>query len=329
MEDMFCLQKLPELSEKVFIFLDTSSVLECRSVCKAFNYVIENPHFWLKKLSFDGKENNLLKTVQALMSINKELSRHPNMEEKFFFKFVWLNEAENKFYGIWHQGLYMMADPKLDNLKDKTSNLVIDETVSYLKENLSNLLQKWRQVLTNQSKVNCASAKNSSLYLIKLSKLFSTLKHIPGVNEIMLKQLSSAMRKRKRGNWFHQAYFKNKMELPVTIYQTWTSYFAFALKYWPTLTCSHCSNSAHEGIASKKSESQDQCSGCYKIFNTADPPIGESNTQNFEELNHILELCFDHRTKLVDDHTDYLIRKVLRKGICGVQIFLDVKKYGL
>ena len=136
------------------------------------------------------------------------------------------------------------------------------------------------------------------------------------------------MRKRKRGNWFLQAYFKNKMELPVTIYQTWTSYFALALKYWPTLTCSHCSNSAYEGSASKKSESQDQCSGCYKIFNTADPPVGESNTQNFEELNHILELCFDHRKRLIDDHTDYLIRKVLRKGICGVQIFLDVKKYG-
>ena len=64
------------------------------------------------------------------------------MAEKFFSKFVWSNEAENQFYGIWHHGLYMGADSNLDNLMNKTSNIAIDKTVSYLKKYLANFFVK-------------------------------------------------------------------------------------------------------------------------------------------------------------------------------------------
>ena len=58
-------------------------------------------------------------------------------------------------------------------------------------------------------------------------------------------------------------------------------------------------------------ESQDQCSGCYKIYNLTNPPVGEEDTWIFEELQHILQLCFDHRKKLVDDCADSLIVKLM------------------
>ena len=319
MEDIFCLQKLPELSEKVFIFLDTSSVLECRLVCRAFNHIIENPHFWLKKLSFDGTTRTLHKLTETIVYFKRELNAHDCTKiTKYFYRNVWSNDNENQFYGTWHHRLYIIS-----GMSGKYNN-----TVSCLEDIFNNFLTKWRQVFISQQEMNYAFDKSHKLYLIKINKLFSTLKNLPALNNSMVKQFSLAMRKRKRGNWTQQAYFKSKMDLPVTIFQIWTSYFALTLKYWPTLSCNHCHNASCGG-SSTKFETKNQCSECYKIYNIVDPPAGEKDTWKFEELNHILELCFHHRKILVDDCSNNIMVKFLTAngGVC-YNLFVDPAKLG-
>ena len=66
----FCTEKFPELTEKIFIFLDTSSALQCRLVSRSFNHIINNPYFWLRKLAFDAKPKTLLKMVKSVKFIN-------------------------------------------------------------------------------------------------------------------------------------------------------------------------------------------------------------------------------------------------------------------
>ena len=66
MGNSFCSEKFPELTEKILIFLDTASTLQCRLVCRMFNHIINNPHFWLRKLAYDAKQQTLLKMIQSV-----------------------------------------------------------------------------------------------------------------------------------------------------------------------------------------------------------------------------------------------------------------------
>ena len=66
MANIFSLEKFPELTEKILIFLDTASVLQCRLVCRTFNHISNNPHFWLRKLAYDAKQQTLLKMIQSV-----------------------------------------------------------------------------------------------------------------------------------------------------------------------------------------------------------------------------------------------------------------------
>ena len=134
------------------------------------------------------------------------------------------------------------------------------------------------------------------------------------------KRFSRAMNKRKRLNWFSQPYCRSKIGLAVTLTQTWCAFFALTMTYFPTIKCSHCSLSTFE--------LQEQCHACYKIYNIADPPLGEEDTWLFEEMNHILELYFSHRKKLVNDCADSLIAKLLGEKATGAYIFVDISKYG-
>ena len=149
------MQKLPELSEKVFVFLDTSSVLECRLVCRAFNHIIENPHFWLKNLSFDGTTRTLHKLTETIVCFKRELNAHDCTKiTKYFYRNVWSNDNENQFYGTWHYRLFIISG--MGNC-----------TVSYLEDNFNKFLTKWRQVIINQKEMNLTFDKSHLLYLIK------------------------------------------------------------------------------------------------------------------------------------------------------------------
>ena len=70
MGNSFCTEKFPELTEKIFIYLDTSSAIQCRLVSRTFNHIINNPYFWLRKLAFDAEQKNLLKMIQSVSCVD-------------------------------------------------------------------------------------------------------------------------------------------------------------------------------------------------------------------------------------------------------------------
>ena len=234
--------------------------------------------------------------------------------EKCFFKYVRSKDEENQFHGIWHHRLYITTAVDIQE-KD-----IFDNAVSNLTGILSNFLSKWKQVIINKDEMNYEFDKNPIIYLIKMDQIFGRVKIIDVENRTFAKRFSRAMNKRKRLNWFSQPYFRSKIGLAVTLAQSWRSFFALTMKYLPTIKCSHCSLSTFE--------LQEQCPACYKIYNIADPPLGEEDTWIFEEMNHILELCFDHRKKLVIDCADSLIVKLIGEKAVGANTFVDISKYG-
>ena len=43
-----------DIWEKVFVFVDHKTILQCKLVCKSWNTILDNPSFWLKKLKIVG-----------------------------------------------------------------------------------------------------------------------------------------------------------------------------------------------------------------------------------------------------------------------------------
>ena len=66
MEDILTIS---ELAENIFIFLDSSTILECRLVNKTFKEIIDNPHFYLRKLAFDGQQKHVQKIFDAFVAV--------------------------------------------------------------------------------------------------------------------------------------------------------------------------------------------------------------------------------------------------------------------
>ena len=245
------------------------------------------------------------------------------MIEICIMKYVRSKEKEDQFYGLWQHRVYLTTG------EVKQDNDLIGNTAFHLTEILSNFLTKWKQVIINKVEMNYGFDKNPILYLIKMDQIFGRIKTIGVENRTFSERFSRAMNRRKRLNSFpqlriDQPYFRSTLGLTVTLIQSWSSFFAFALKYLPPIKCSHCPGSPT--IATFKS--LEQCPNCYKIYNIAEPPLGEEDTWVFEELNHILELCFDHRKKLVDDCADSLIVKLLGERAVGADTFVDISKYG-
>ena len=340
MEDIFCLQKLPEISEKVFIFLDTSSVLECRSVCRAFNLVIENPHFWLKKLAFDGQPKSFHKMMRSVIFINRKMNGLGSFNnKKYFFKFVRSNLIENQFYGLWGHSFFKSI-VNTSGFKSKSPEDCIYKSVTVLHGALANFLSKWKQVIKNQSQVNYTFDKNIILYLIKVNKIIEAFKRSDEEKEAVAQcistvskemyyymNLNSIRKKERKEKWIAQANFSRKLQSTVSFYQSWNSYFELLLKYMPTLTCTHCTL-ARNGSKAPKPKSKTQCSECNKYRNVNDLPLDVEDPSKFGDLNHILELCFNHRKKVVKYFGESLIYKFLIEKAQGAAIFVDVEEYG-
>ena len=322
MEKIYVLKNFPELSERIFIFLNTSTLLEFRLVCKTFNQIIENPYFWLKKIKFDGQPKNLLKMLQVISSISGELQLYGQQKfEESILKNVRLNQKDNQFYGIWNHRSYLLRGTEYKN-NDK----IIADSVLLLSEILTNFLSAWRHVIRNQSEVNYEFEKKPIFYLIKITRILKTFIELE--NGATERTISLVIKRRKRNNnWAERPFFKSKLEFLTNIFQSWCLFFALTLKYLPTLKCSHCLDTGND-CAAPKPQSKDHCSRCNDIYNLVDPPIGEENTWEFEELKHILELCFYHRKNVIDDCADYLIEKLLGKVAIGAGLFVDVKNYG-
>ena len=66
-------QAHPEIIEKVFDALDSSTLLNCRLVCKTWNQFLENPMFWLKKLREIGQPEEIETAWKTLIAKSEKI----------------------------------------------------------------------------------------------------------------------------------------------------------------------------------------------------------------------------------------------------------------
>ena len=322
MEEIFCLQEIPEITERVFMFLDTPSILKCRLVNKAFNHIIENPHFCLRKLTCDGQQKSVQKLFNESRSIEQELLKYErgslkerNQIDTRLYQNVRPTQKEVQFYGYWNQKMYFIH---CDENEDDENQML------YLAGLFSKFLSNWKQVFANLDTINYKFDKNPILYLLKMNGIISRIKSIQVDLEMVKENMAFIMK--KRGKWNDTTICKSKLEVPITICRLWGSFFAITLQYLPTLNCSHCSKEL--GHQEPKFDFKEICSECHKVYNLTDPPVGQEDSWKFEELNHILDLCFGHRKKLVDECSTNMIDKLLGEKGEGATEFLDVEDYG-
>ena len=96
---------LSELAENIFIFLDSSTILDCRLVNKTFKEIIENPHFYLRKLAFDGQQKHVQKIFDAFFAVREVINSFERDEKECdqlnarFYKNVWSPRKDVQFFG--------------------------------------------------------------------------------------------------------------------------------------------------------------------------------------------------------------------------------------
>ena len=308
MEEMITLS---ELAENIFIFLDSSTIIECRLVNKTFKEIIDNPHFYLRKLAFDGQKKHVQKIFDAFVAVRDVIKSFVRGEKESdqlntrFYKNIWSTKKDVQFFGYWNQRTY----------ECNWNNWSAEDDYKYFTGLLTNFLSKWKQVFNNLGAINYEFDKNPILYLIKMSTVVSELKKIPEIEKDEIYENFYAVMK-KRGNWNDQSICQTRLELPITVYRLWSKFYAYTLKYLPTLNCFHCTQLF-----------QENCQECYKIYNIT-APLGEEDTYKFEQFNHIQDLCFGHRKKLIGDCFDSIMVKLLGNKACGAWVFLAPEDYG-
>ena len=76
MEDFTILESLPHIGEKMFGNLTIEDLFHCQLVCKAWNLVLTNPMFWLKKLKNLGQSKEITQKWMELIQRSNELQVH-------------------------------------------------------------------------------------------------------------------------------------------------------------------------------------------------------------------------------------------------------------
>ena len=76
MEDFTILESLPHIGEKMFGNLTIEDLFHCQLVCKAWNLVLTNPMFWLKKLKNLGQSKEITQKWMELIQRSNELQLH-------------------------------------------------------------------------------------------------------------------------------------------------------------------------------------------------------------------------------------------------------------
>ena len=59
MNNIIKFENHPNIGEYIFSHLDWQSLLSCQFVCQDWKQVLQNPYFWLKKLTEIGQSNEI------------------------------------------------------------------------------------------------------------------------------------------------------------------------------------------------------------------------------------------------------------------------------
>ena len=69
---MSTLEEFQNIREKIFNFLPTEDILNCRLVNQAWKEILDNPTFWLNKLNANGQPKSVSEAWLSMIEIAKE-----------------------------------------------------------------------------------------------------------------------------------------------------------------------------------------------------------------------------------------------------------------
>ena len=96
MEQFFLNPGLCHIGKSILMFLDHKSLISCRSVCKSWKNIIDNPRFWGKKcaqvdLIFSKTQNNWIEMIKKI-----EENEDPVQEIEGIFHLMKLHQILEK-----------------------------------------------------------------------------------------------------------------------------------------------------------------------------------------------------------------------------------------
>ena len=66
------LEEFQNIREKIFNFLPTEDILNCRLVNQAWKEILDNPTFWLNKLNANGQPKSVSEAWLSMIEIAKD-----------------------------------------------------------------------------------------------------------------------------------------------------------------------------------------------------------------------------------------------------------------
>ena len=69
---MSTLEEFQNIREKIFNFLPTEDILNCRLVNQAWKGILDNPTFWLNKLNANGQPKSVSEAWLSMIEIAKD-----------------------------------------------------------------------------------------------------------------------------------------------------------------------------------------------------------------------------------------------------------------
>ena len=69
---MSTLEEFQNIREKIFNFLPTEDILNCRLVNQAWKEILDNPTFWLNKLNANGQPKSVSEAWLSMIEIAKD-----------------------------------------------------------------------------------------------------------------------------------------------------------------------------------------------------------------------------------------------------------------
>ena len=60
------------IGQRIFNHVPKDQLLKCRAVCKSWYEVLDNPHFWLKKLNFAGQPQEIDQKWLTVIEITRK-----------------------------------------------------------------------------------------------------------------------------------------------------------------------------------------------------------------------------------------------------------------
>ena len=100
---MSTLEEFHNIREKIFNFLPTEDILNCRLVNQAWKEILDNPTFWLNKLNANGQPKSVSEAWLSMIEIAKDWGfPKATLSYMLMVKFVksGVTGAKKRKYGI-------------------------------------------------------------------------------------------------------------------------------------------------------------------------------------------------------------------------------------